>query len=283
MSNKALDSHAGEILERLVPDLAHQLDSDPETIRRAAQEAYRGKVLEGNEVYVFYADVLGFKAQLEADARDLEARLETALTRLNFELLARLPSKAVAPIHPAYDNESVVGLTKLNPAAIFSDSIFVVSKDNSDESKRQIAHMANNAFLTFFGESLPLRGAIAKGAVWWNRNTDVRLGPGITKAYEFAESLDCVGILLCDDFTPPENSSAPVVVRMKGNEARTANLRVPLQLGRNGIAGSLRGDLIELFDAFAARPGNGKDPEIRARYTNSRAIVVALGGNPVFA
>jgi len=285
MSESAISTPLGEILASLAPQMAKGLQINPAELQQAAHEAVTGKILQGDEVYVLYADVLGFRAQLQTDAAQLEKRLENALTQTNFGILARVPGGF--RIHPDGRKEQmpIVGLTQLNPASIFSDSLFLVSHDDSDESLRQIAHAANTAFVNFFGESLPLRGAIAKGKVWWNRNTDVRLGTGITRAYDLAEGLDCVGIAIDAELPHPANSIGPVPFPAKGKTTGplTEDLRVPLQLGRNSLPMAFRRDLVDAFREFLKRPENTASPKLRARYSNSLPIIEAMARDPVSA
>jgi hypothetical protein len=284
MSESAIPAPLGDILASLSPQMAKALQIDPAELQKAAHEAITGKILQGDEVYVLYADVLGFRALLQTDAAQLEKRLENALILTNFAILARVPGGV--PIHSDGRKEQmpIVGLTQLNPASIFSDSLFVVSYDDSDESLRQIAHAANTAFVHFFGEALPLRGAIAKGKVWWNRNTDVRLGNGITRAYDLAEGLDCVGIAIGAELPHPANSVGPVPFPAKEIAGvLTKDLRVPLQLGRNSLPMAFRRDLVDAFRAFSRRPENTASPELRARYSNSLPIIEAMARDPVSA
>ena len=91
MSESAISTPLGEILASLAPQMAKGLQINPAELQQAAHEAVTGKILQGDEVYVLYADVLGFRAQLQTDAAQLEKRLENALTQTNFGILARVP------------------------------------------------------------------------------------------------------------------------------------------------------------------------------------------------
>lgn len=282
MSRNAMSKPVGEIMASQAPNLASQLGTDPNALGEAARQAAEGKILAGENAFVLYADVVGFKEQLLADPEDVERRIETAVTRLNFELMSRVPSYYVAPRHPAFDHSGWAGLTRLNPMTVFSDSMFAVTHDDSPESKRQIAHFANNMFLRFLREGLPIRGAIASGAVWWNRNTDVRLGPAITRAVSFADSLDCIGIVLDDTLPPPENASPSIEVALK-NSSPSIMCHVPLQLVRAGLAGCLDGDAMQLFEKLAQEAAKTGRLDLRQRYLNSKFVVEALTGGPILA
>lgn len=283
MSKSAVPGPIGEILERLVPEIQKASGIPAEGLQRAAFEARVGKILEGEEVYVLYADVLGFKAQLEADPADLETRLERALLQVNFALQARIPGGVRKYPDGKTEQDPIVGLTAVNPASIFSDSIFVVSHGSTLEGLRQIAHMASTAFFHFFSEELPLRGAIAKGSVWWNRNTDVRLGPGITTAYELAEKLDVLGVAIAPGIELPENADDSVPFAIKGDDPQPATtpLGVPLQLSRNSLPMCYPRNFLEQFDGFAAKPENRATEKLRRRYETSRPVMEAMSAEPV--
>nr|WP_298716177.1 hypothetical protein [uncultured Steroidobacter sp.] len=284
MSDHALSRPLAEKLAALPPIPGFTLEQHA-TLRQALALASVGQVLRGQNAFVLYADVLGFRARLMKDAATLEAQLETALLQTNFAILARIHGAVSHHDDGTSTQGPIVGLDKLNPASIFSDSIFVVSHDDSDESLRQICHLASAMFVFFFCQDLPLRGAISHGSVWWNRNTDVRLGEGIRRAYELAESLDCVGVALDAGITPPENSSAEVAFVSKVVERSEDKclLRVPLQLQRNSLPMGYRADLVSAFERFAERPENRSSAALRSRYNNSIPIIRAMAQQPVSA
>lgn len=257
----------------------------PDELTREAMRALTGKVLTGEKTYVLYADVLGFKQKLERDPALLDRQLETALIQTNFSILARIPGGRCRMADGTTIRNPIVGLSQLNPASVFSDSVFVVTHDDSPESLRQLAHVASTMFVHFFSQELPLRGAISSGGVWWNRNTDVRLGPGIKRAYELAESLDCIGIALQEDLDPPENSAGPVNFAIKTTTGPSVprSLRIPLQLERDSLPMAFRPDLAAAFAQFADKQENRRTPALCTRYKQSMPIIEVMAGRPVRA
>jgi hypothetical protein len=122
-------------------------------------------------------------------------------------------------------------------------------------------------------QRLPLRGAISRGVVWSNESIQVRMGPGITAAYDLAESLDVLGIALDPNLGEPKLSVGPFHFPLK-NGGRTL-LRIPVQGAEVGIASHLNTDLAKILDEMQANlPEN--DPMLAARYRNSQQIVQGM-------
>lgn len=285
MSDSAIRAPLGEIMAKLAPQLAQRSLLPAEGLEEACRDAAVGTILAGDESYVLYADVLGFRKQLNTDPVDLEKRLETALLLTNSAIMSRTPGLVTTYPDGTTAQEPIVGLTMVNPAAVFSDSIFIVARNSSPEALRQLVHIASVAFVNFFSNGLPLRGAIAKGRTWWNRNTDVRLGPGITRAFDLAESLDSVGIAIDANIDPPSNASRPIKIPLKSPPwlMKYATLPTPLQLQRNSLSMAHNPSLFAQFRNFSTRPENAMNRVLRRRYKRSLPVIEAMSADPVSA
>src|SRR4051812_37254011 len=85
---------------------------------------------------------------------------------------------------------------KISETVVFSDTIFIFSDDDAEESRRQISEVVNLVFQVCLEHELPTCGAIALGETLLWPEERVYLGQAIIDAYELQNSLDIVGIAI---------------------------------------------------------------------------------------
>lgn len=131
------------------------------------------------ECAVAYLDVLGFKYLVSR---------EKHLADLSLAILDCFKSDFVAELSKQHGVEF----------AIFSDSILVRSKEAEPryrELTNTVKFCSQLLSLSIY-RRLPLRGAIAWGEIYWNRESDIRIGTPINEAVGWEGRQDWAGIML---------------------------------------------------------------------------------------
>lgn len=179
----------------------------------------------------------------------------------------------------------LVGVYKLYPkiieTVIFSDTFFIFTEDDSNDSCRQIAEVANLVFQVCLAHDLPTCGAIALGeALLWPEER-VYLGDAIIDAYELQNSLDIVGIVVHQTAQSAAACfSAPMNVAVKaplGHPPMSKMLQVPLPPGSgHGVTSVTPGGLLATFRQLQSPLPPGSKPW--AKYDNGLPIVKTMLG-----
>lgn len=86
--------------------------------------------------------------------------------------------------------------TKLH-FSIFSDSIFLITDDDSSESFEDIVVVASQ-FMRFMKQGIAINGAIAYGNVTYDQERNIVFGRPINEAHLCQESLFCYSLVLMD-------------------------------------------------------------------------------------
>jgi hypothetical protein len=162
-----------------------------------------------------------------------------------------------------------------DPVAVFSDSIFVFTKDTSYNSIHAICQFANTLFRLFLKRKLPLRGAITQGEVVIDASNSLFLGQPIVDAYDLAESIDGLGIVLSPELQQNPNSIASMELEIACQDKKkqtkfTQKLLVP-------VAGFAPADMGErdwqnIFRQLRDEAGEKYAP----RYQQSETTVAAM-------
>src|SRR5208282_1488924 len=112
------------------------------------------------------------------------------------------------------------------------DSIFVFGASDTIETLNDVIYSTLALFRVFLRSGLPLAGAIAKGNAVVSPDRGVYLGSGIVSAYELANSIDIVGVVVHADVPQLDQlMSKPTEVQRKercGKRAGPLCLRVPM-------------------------------------------------------
>ena len=183
-------------------------------MRRATsevEEVKRRQTLAGDNCFVCYLDVDGFRVR----ARQDPARLFEEYLKLRRYMLA---SFFQASSSAQGDYIEIEHTDKLLWPYAFSDSWFFASVDDSEAALRQMSTAAAGIFMRFLEIDLPARGAIAQGQVWWDPQNQTCLGPAIIDAYLTGDELGVFGIALqpgLAEVAPKDVSSGPIAVPVR--------------------------------------------------------------------
>lgn len=79
---------------------------------------------------------------------------------------------------------------------IFSDSILVITPDNSYTSAYSICVITEDIFTTAFTEGVPIKGAIACGELTADLDKAIYFGRPLIDAYELQQELELYGVVL---------------------------------------------------------------------------------------
>ena len=133
--------------------------------------------------FVSYLDMLGFSGLLTCNLNRAWALL------CDFERLKSGPEN----LRFGFDRKLIEVET------VFSDSIVIISRDDSDESMRAIVRRTLEVFSAAFQSSIPLRGAIAHGEMIVSHEPLLFTGPAFVEAHRLGESQQFLGVSL--DYT----------------------------------------------------------------------------------
>lgn len=134
-------------------------------------------------------DVLGFRSLIETEPlSSIASMYENAIARannLNRPHHKHPPEIALFPEFKA--NEPWCSIE------VFSDSIILISLDESEASCLKLLLYARLLLITMLAAKLPVRGAVAAGELYYNQQHRVTLGKALTTAYELEQRQEWVG------------------------------------------------------------------------------------------
>lgn len=129
------------------------------------------------EMYVLYADIMGFKERvMRTKHQELEEELEG------------LKNKFDKWIKPFLDN------VKTFKVSMFSDSILIVD-ENTKEGFNRISKAGLGLMYVALTASFPLKGAIAKGLFSYKEDKQLFFGRALIDAYLLQEQIHYYGIV----------------------------------------------------------------------------------------
>ena len=80
----------------------------------------------------------------------------------------------------------------------FSDTFILFSNGSSPEAYAQIEHVSRLFFVRLLQNRIPVRGAIAHGAFFANREKSMYFGPALVEAHEYSEGQQWLNFVLTD-------------------------------------------------------------------------------------
>lgn len=172
--------------------------------------------------FVAALDIMGFKTIVESES-----------PRNIYSIF----SSIVSEIHYYFDKEN----TGMNiTAKIFSDSIFLITKDGSSESFSSIVIAAAHFQNLLFKQGIALNGAIAYGEVTCDSENDIFYGKAINDAHILQEKLYCYCIAL--DETANERRQEIMNIQLpecyKSFPDLIIDCEIPLKCNKNKKAGA---------------------------------------------
>lgn len=217
--------------------------------------------------FVACMDVLGFKNELEKNVMTLADAYTTAVmisrrTKDSCRTVDKNPGVII--IGKEREVSEIPEFPHIVEVAVFSDSIFVFTDDESSDSLTNLCEYIFLVYREFLSKELPLRGGIAAGEAILLPEERIYLGQAIVEAYKIEQSLDLTGIVLQPGLKSPATAEAEVTFK-SGLKQR---MLVPTH--RNGMANGEQ--QAKTFQIAAVQAG----PTHRARYENSIPVVAAI-------
>lgn len=83
----------------------------------------------------------------------------------------------------------------------FSDSIILISNDDSEESALAVLIYALRVSQIMIGHKFPVRGAITYGEMYVDEKNSLFLGEALTKAYELEQRQNWIGVIIDDSLS----------------------------------------------------------------------------------
>lgn len=224
--------------------------------------------------YVASLDVLGFSNLCKQDVGRLYDAYWTAIKiLLRHEESARFvpENRGVTRIdgkHPP--GKMVRDYPHIYEVAIFSDSIFIFTDDDSDESLNELCEFCFSIYRVFLSRQLALRGAIAGGEAIVDPEDKVYVGQAIINAHNIEKRLDLTGIVLAEGLSPAASAEALVTFKpAKEGEAPVQKImQVPTH--RNGMVDGKQ--CAHDFVMIRIQAGAA----FAQRYKNSEPVVAAI-------
>lgn len=142
---------------------------------------------------VAFIDILGFKELVKTNSAD---ELGTRFTKIVSGIISNMNGKL---------DDLPSDLTFLpnfhcgEPYCIsfvFSDSIILISNDESEESCLALLLYSLRVSQLLIGNNFPIRGAITFGEMYVDRDNSLFLGKALTHAYELEQSQNWVGLVI---------------------------------------------------------------------------------------
>ena len=175
--------------------------------------------------------------------------------------------------------------------AWFSDTFIVYTEDDSTESFGAIDNISRWFFYFLITADIPVRGAISCDAFYADRENDLFFGEAFIEAYEYGETQDWIGLLLCPSAEerlkhlglPAErrlNYAYADIPFKKQPKKRPSNLRknLPVCILGNWVSVNNQNPIIERLSQMKEQIA---DENIRSKY--DRAIEFILKNKRVLA
>lgn len=129
-----------------------------------------------NEMYVLYADIMGFKDRvIRTEHTDLEKDFENLLTGLSYWFV---PSKKSQKFKVSF----------------FSDSILII-EENTKGGFNRISKAAAGLMQVSLKHKFPIKGVIAKGKFTYKEEKQLFFGRALVDAYELENEVHYYGIV----------------------------------------------------------------------------------------
>lgn len=185
---------------------------------RAAEESKRTAFLNGNQCFICYLDLDGFKEKLFSSPQDL-FNSYTQLTEYINATFFKVNAESEGTIIKLHHFDKVLW------PYVFSDSWFICTTDSSSLALNQLSTVAAGICMRLWEMGFPCHGGISEGPLWWRPDLQIMLGPGLANAYLLAESLDCFGVV-----------ADPSILNRAEQNTFTKSFSVPIKNNKCGEA-----------------------------------------------
>jgi hypothetical protein len=145
-----------------------------------------------NNRTVAFLDILGFKQKIsETPIEELTSKYEKLIDTTEALNRPTLPGPSLPTLFPDHKNNSPWCIKN-----IFSDSIILISHDNTQLSTMKLLVYAWRLTQVFIAYKMPLRGAITCGELYTNPQKSITLGKALTSAYELENKQQWIGVVI---------------------------------------------------------------------------------------
>ena len=144
---------------------------------------------------VAFLDILGFKQKIrETPIEELASKYESLIDTAEALNRPSLPGRSLPSLFP--DHKKNLPWCIKN---IFSDSIILISHDNTQLSAMKLLVYTWRLTQVFIAYKMPLRGAITCGELYTNPQKNITLGKALTTAYEIENKQQWIGTVIDND------------------------------------------------------------------------------------
>lgn len=215
--------------------------------------------------YVACLDVLGFTSAIQRNLNQLCDAYSVAvkLAKRTQEAERFFPNATQTIGKPLEGRHERIH-PHIFEVAVFSDSIFVFTDNESIESLVGLCEYCFLIYREFLSKGLTLRGGIAGGEAIVAPEDRIYIGQAIIDAWKLEQSLDLTGIVLKAGLACAAAVEAEVTLKCGHRE----HLMVPTHRDHN-VDGKSQ---TKSFQRLRAQAG----PALAKRYTNSEPVVAAM-------
>lgn len=226
--------------------------------------------LRGQNCFVAYLDVDGFKDRIYQDSEKLFEEFNSITRRIINIICGNVT------ITEPNDTIGVYGYDKILIPILFSDSYFLVTKDDSHEAFSQISTISAMIMNQGLSINLPTRGAISHGKVYFVPERNTLIGPAVMDAARIASNMEYFGIEIDTNISSDHFDSMTKELTIQlGSESikrrfalGNAYLPHPLMTDQNEFAIT---QFEKLNSEYQQNPS--KKTKIENRYKRSKEIV----------
>ncbi len=139
-----------------------------------------------------FFDILGFTSLVKSTPLpDLASKYEKLLAIAETEIRPSNPAFFKTPQESFFPNHPYT--LPYCERYIFSDSIILISDDETSESALKLMIYSWRLFQSFLAAGFPLRGVITYGDLYFHKSSNIVLGTALTDAYKKEQDQDWIG------------------------------------------------------------------------------------------
>ncbi|MBX9693619.1 MAG: hypothetical protein K2Z81_14620, partial [Cyanobacteria bacterium] len=166
----------------------------------------------------------------------------------------------------------------VNAPSVFSDAMFITTKDCSSSSLCELTDYCNAVFQVFLGHKLPMRGVIARGEVLVWKEQGVLLGPGIVNAYLLQEAVQIVGVAAAGNIGDHANLGAQIDLPDKDGQQVAFRLLRRLIPPLTQLVSPSKEELMRHYLELRQAAEEKGDPRVIRKYVNGTPVVESMLG-----
>jgi hypothetical protein len=186
-----------------------------------------------SERYVAFLDIMGFKDRLLRDGhekvKDMFRKLKRTTKLINHEAI----NENLRYVFKSQLKNDTISISSYIHPITFSDSIIVISRDDTETSAYCITVFLASILSTAFKRAIPMKGAIACGQMTVNISESIYFGQPLIDAFELQQELQLYGVVLhhtCEErINNPKYFQDPNLISFRGKNL--IKYHVPMKSG----------------------------------------------------